>query len=180
MYKIIKTPCPERERTWILSIDGHAMGIAEVVFMTDSLRSTFGQFKAFTKDFEPINVSYDCNNEKLRVSYTINNFIADIQAAIKGKELHFPRMISEDAPEQLYTMADVNESNVDEVAVMLNLDTPYGWETQTNFQKVGYVHTFLRDERLANMEHPMLDLVQRSKLAKTRATKISVHMKNMY
>lgn len=179
-YHINKELCRERERTWLLTIEGNVMGYAEVVFMTDTLKSIDATFLAFTTEYEEISIKYLCEEQDVRVPYSINDFIASVQKAIGGKELHLPRIISEDAPEQIYTAADVNESNVDEVAVMLNLDTPYGWESQSAFQKVGYVHTFLREERIENMACPMRSLVQQSKLAKTRATKISVHMKNMY
>lgn len=177
MYTITKTPCPDRERTWLLSINGHQMGIVEIVHMTNTLRSLEGSFRASTVDREQINVTYDCEKVKNRVAYSINNFITDIQKVIGERELRIPRMLTVDAPEQIYVQDDVTTHNVDTIVTMLRIETPSGWNSQTPSQRVGYVQTFLRDERQANIENPMRDLVQRSKLAKTRATEISEHMK---
>lgn len=180
MYTIEKKACSERERTWLLFIGGHQMGTVEIIHMTDTLRSLAGQFVAFTTDYEEIKVTYDCDKAIHRVSYSINHFINDIQDAIKGRELHIPRAISEDAPEQIYMTSDVTEDNVDSVVEMLRIDTPKGWNMQSLWQKVGYVQTYLREEKEENIACPMRNLVQQSKLAKTRATPVHIHMKNMF
>lgn len=173
MYDITREKCPHRERTWILKINDIQFGVVEVIHMTDTLRSIVGTFAAFTKDFsEQIIVSYDCEKVKHRISYSINNFIDDIHAEIGDREIHVPRVLEDDAPEQLYVHDDITEDTVDTAINMMRLDISLSLK---GYQKVSLVQAHLKSERELNAACPMRDLVQKAKLARTRATPVHVH-----
>ncbi len=170
-YTIERTKS-DKERTWFLTIDGIKFGQAEVVHLTDTLRSVVATFEAFTADgFKPITVSYDCNKVKARVAYSINNFIDDIMEAIGDKEIFIPRVLDDNVMGQVIVPEDVTLQNTREAAEVLKLDV----DADLDVARVQVIN-HLADNKAKHLDMPMFDLVQKSKLGRTRATAVHHHM----
>jgi hypothetical protein len=166
MYQINRVKHPELSRTWNLEIFGSVVGSVEIVHMTDTLRSINGDFLAFTKGtFEPIKVSYRCEETNYRKTYSISKFIEDIIEAIGDREIHLSTHLPEDAHDQIIVPSDVTEENAADIAKILKVDVASRQE----------VLDYLRLERSANMEMPMLNLIRLSRMAKTRPTPLHIH-----
>lgn len=162
MYNITKEQS-EFENEWILKIDGSKIGTAEVVFLTDTSRSVNGRISVFTGDRKLLEYTYD--GESTGKAKSVADFIKAVQEYLGDTELSLSKPIDENREHNnIVLIDDVNEDNVDGLMEHLQIETPFGWESQTPFQRVGYLQTVLREEADKKLSNPMYDLVQKSKL----------------